>query len=284
MSCCVRQVCVADGPEWEEPDDRQEIKLEKDLTSRLTVQRGKTFHLGVSETRSQFFMIKKTNNEANLLIQKGARNECQILKTIGHRHIVEYVFSCETSDSITLVTKYYPGGDLHTLLIEENSQRADIFDLFLQLVEVMRFLHDKNIAHRDLKLENVLLNKEHTDIFLCDFEFSVCNQERVYTSSGTPLYTSPEVMLAISTQSLQKIGVRPKPLDMWALGVVLWGFLKRKAPFDADDMDGLVSAVLNETPPFSSISDLRYRKLARGLLEKDPAIRLTISQVRALLF
>lgn len=104
--------------------------------------------------------------------------------------------------------------------LEEEEART----LFRQIVEAIDYLHKKNIAHRDIKLENILLDESHK-IKIIDFGFSVVTQKdkllNIYC--GTPSYMSPELAMKKDYQGWHA--------DVWALGVLLYVFLCGKFPF-----------------------------------------------------
>jgi serine/threonine protein kinase len=99
---------------------------------------------------------------------------------------------------------------------------------FRQLVQAIAYCHRQNICHRDIKLENILINEEGR-IKLIDFGFSqMCNNKtRLSIHCGTPPYMSPEIT-SKSTYNGQKS-------DVWALGVSLYLMLHGKFPFKAGD-------------------------------------------------
>lgn len=86
----------------------------------------------------------------------------------------------------------------------------------------MEYLHSKNVAHRDLKLENILVENDGK-VKLIDFGFSVCSDKKLRIFCGTPSYMAPEIIL-------RKDYFGP-PTDIWSLGVLLYAMLCGKFPF-----------------------------------------------------
>ena len=89
----------------------------------------------------------------------------------------------------------------------------------------MKHLHDLNIAHRDLKLENILLSDNTENIKLIDFGLSKCLPENTHTMTtrlGTPYYVSPEVLN----------GSYDKRCDLWSIGVITYFLLTGQPPFE----------------------------------------------------
>ena len=86
-------------------------------------------------------------------------------------------------------------------------------------------MHENNIIHRDLKLENILIDTSNLNIKLIDFGFAIkiSNQKKLTIFCGTPSYMCPEIV--------KKIEYFGKPADIWALGILLYVMLYGKFPF-----------------------------------------------------
>ena len=96
--------------------------------------------------------------------------------------------------------------------------------MFRQIAEAMEYLHSLNICHRDIKLDNILIENRTNNIKIIDFGFSViCGNQKLKIFCGTPSYMSPEIV--------QKRDYEGKPVDMWALGVLLFAMLTGTFPF-----------------------------------------------------
>ncbi|KFV03519.1 Testis-specific serine/threonine-protein kinase 6, partial [Tauraco erythrolophus] len=100
-------------------------------------------------------------------------------------------------------------------------------DIFAQVVGAVRYLHDRNLVHRDLKCENILLIADGRRAKLSDFGFS--KEANGYpdlstTFCGSAAYTSPEVLMNIPYDA--------KKNDIWSLGVVLYVMVTGRIPFD----------------------------------------------------
>lgn len=122
---------------------------------------------------------------------------------------------------------------LHAHLKTKNGRKLDEEEaksLFRQIVEGIDYLHKKNVAHRDIKLENILLDEGNT-IKIIDFGFSVVMEKDKLLNvfCGTPSYMSPELAT--------KKDYHGWHADIWALGVLLYVFLCGKFPFKGNVMD-----------------------------------------------
>lgn len=101
----------------------------------------------------------------------------------------------------------------------------DVRYIFKQIVEGINYLHLNNFVHRDIKLENILINKKNKDVKIIDFGFSVCVQadKKLCMFCGTPSYMAPEIV--------SKQEYNGKYVDVWALGILLYTMLCGKFPF-----------------------------------------------------
>jgi MAP/microtubule affinity-regulating kinase len=97
--------------------------------------------------------------------------------------------------------------------------------IFKQVAEGVAYLHQQNIVHRDIKLDNILVEESTRMVKLIDFGFSVvvAGGQRLKVFCGTPSYMSPEIV--------RKNEYDGKPVDVWALGVLLFVLLTGTFPF-----------------------------------------------------
>lgn len=98
----------------------------------------------------------------------------------------------------------------------------DAFKMFYPLLQAVRYLHSKHISHRDLKLTNVLVDREQR-VKLIDFGFADNSCRPLHAYCGTPSYMAPEIVLKKEYSGLS--------VDVWALGVVLYKLLTGEYAF-----------------------------------------------------
>ena len=109
--------------------------------------------------------------------------------------------------------------------------------IWIQILYGVTYLHKRHIVHRDIKLENLLLDDTKTRIKLVDFGFSNClynPNEKIKVFCGTPAYMSPEIVSKdkeTNSYNQQEKGHSGPPADVWALGVVLYLLISGKFPF-----------------------------------------------------
>ncbi|GMT28641.1 hypothetical protein PFISCL1PPCAC_19938 [Pristionchus fissidentatus] len=184
------------------------------------------------------------------------RSEVGILQAISHPGIVRLECMFETSDKIFVVMEKLSGDMLELILSQEVGKLDERSCKFLlwQILSALKYLHNKGIAHCDLKPENVLLSQQNTQFpqtKLCDFGYArfIGEQQFRKTIVGTPAYLPPEV--------LQKKGYN-KSLDMWSVGVIIYVTLSGTFPFN--DEEEVANQIENASFMFprdiwSSISD-----------------------------
>lgn len=146
---------------------------------------------------------------------------------MNHPHIVKIYEAFETEDNVYLVMEYVEGGSLHTYLREKPNRRleeADAQRIFKQIMTALQYCHRKSIAHRDIKLENILLDQDR-NVKLIDFGFSTCipNDKKIKMFCGTPSYMGPEIVM--------KEEYAGPPADIWASAVLLYALMNGCFPF-----------------------------------------------------
>uniref|UniRef100_A0A8C7K4I0 non-specific serine/threonine protein kinase n=1 Tax=Oncorhynchus kisutch TaxID=8019 RepID=A0A8C7K4I0_ONCKI len=199
--------------------------------------------------------------------------EVQIMKMLRHPHIIRLYQVMENEKMIYLVTEYASGGEIfdhlvaHGRMAEKDARRK-----FKQIVAAVHFCHCRNIVHRDLKAENLLLD-HNLNIKIADFGFSnlFSRGQLLKTWCGSPPYAAPELF-----EGKEYDG--PK-VDIWSLGVVLYVLVCGALPFDGSTLQNLRARVLSGKfrIPFFMSTDCEY--LIRHMLVLEPSRRLSMEQI-----
>lgn len=150
--------------------------------------------------------------------------EISILKRISHSNIISFGKMIENSENVYLFTEFVPGTSLFTYLTKHTGKKISesiCKSLFRQVVLAIDYCHNLKIAHRDVKLENILIY--NNQIKLIDFGFATVNQAKCRTFCGTPSYMAPELV--------NRDEYSPFAVDIWALGVLLYAMLCGRFPF-----------------------------------------------------
>lgn len=132
-----------------------------------------------------------------------------------------------------------------------------------QITLMFEYLHNKNIIYRDLKPENLLIDKLGY-LMLTDFGFAKEVTSRTYTLCGTPEYLAPEILLQKG---------HGKAVDWWCLGIIIYEMLVGIDPFNDDDPMRIYQNILETKIRFPSCFNKNAKSLVRHLLVKDLAKR-----------
>ncbi|CAH2221028.1 NUAK family SNF1-like kinase 2 [Pelobates cultripes] len=165
------------------------------------------------------------------------RRETENMSSLCHPHIISIYEVFENNSKIVIVMEYASQGDLYDYISERqklSEQEARRF--FRQIVSAVQYCHAHGIVHRDLKLENILLD-ENKNVKIADFGLSNIYHSDSYlqTYCGSPLYASPEIV-----NGRPYIGPE---VDSWSLGVLLYILVHGSMPFDGQDYKKLVTQI-----------------------------------------
>lgn len=170
--------------------------------------------------------------------------------------------------------EYISGGDLLTYVKKRNklSENVSRF-IFRQIITSLEYTHMQNIIHRDIKLDNILIDI-NSCIKICDFGVGKqvkSRKEIMYDQCGTPAYIAPEI--------LKGTGYEGPPVDVWSSGVVLYAMLSGMVPFKATDMNELHNIITKGEYQELEFTSKEVNNLLRGILEVDPKKRLTSEEI-----
>lgn len=159
-----------------------------------------------------------------------------MLAKVHHPFIVQLHWSFQNDQKLFFVLDYCPGGELFGLLSKRNRLTEDQARFYAaQLVLALEYLHSKDILYRDLKPENVMLDKRGyvklTDFGLSRFKLT----EKDVSVCGTPEYLAPEI--------IQKSG-HGKEVDWWCLGCLIYEMVTGIPPFSAQSRTELFSKIV----------------------------------------
>uniref|UniRef100_A0A0A1X8U8 non-specific serine/threonine protein kinase n=1 Tax=Zeugodacus cucurbitae TaxID=28588 RepID=A0A0A1X8U8_ZEUCU len=199
--------------------------------------------------------------------------EISILKSLRHPHITRLYEVMQSETMIYLVTEYASNGEIFDHLADNGPMKElEAARVFTQLVSAVQYCHSMGVVHRDLKAENVLLDKD-MNIKLADFGFSNRYEEGspLTTWCGSPPYAAPEVF-----QGLEYDG--PKA-DIWSLGVVLYALVCGALPFNGDTLLELKGRVVTGKFRIPYFMSRDCEHLLRNMLIVEPDRRYTLKQI-----
>ncbi|XP_076236835.1 testis-specific serine/threonine-protein kinase 6 [Calliopsis andreniformis] len=214
-------------------------------------------------------------------VRKFLPRELDILIKLNHPHVVHVHSIFQRRNKYFIFMRYAENGDLLDFVLKNGAViegQARVWTR--QLALGLQYLHEMEIAHRDMKCENVLLTSNY-NVKLADFGFAryvIDNRGRRVLSDtycGSLSYAAPEI--------LRGSPYNPKIADIWSLGVILYILLNKAMPFDDNDIKSLYEQQTNRKWKFrskvvKSLSD-KVKKLVARLLEPDPSKRCKLEQI-----
>lgn len=204
---------------------------------------------------------------------KRTRQEIEVLENLKHRGIIRLKGWFEDEDNIYLVLQYISGRDLSKYFKTELPSKQTTASIIYQIVRALKYCHHKNIIHRDIKLENVLIDHRMkiriTDFGLCGIKSH--SNHNFKDEVGTPRYTAPELLKGEGYN---------ESVDVWGIGVILFMLLTGKYPFDGSKRKSIFKRILNKQIDYSqyNLSNDEIHLLKR-LLCKNPRYRIKLQDI-----
>jgi len=219
------------------------------------IKDGKYFALKILK-KSEVIYLKQVEH---------VKTEKKILEEIQHPYIVNLVGAFQDDKNLYLVLEYVIGGEFFSHLRKAGRFPNDTSVFYSgQVALVFEHLHGMNILYRDLKPENLLLDKDgHCKV--TDFGFAKKVDYRTWTLCGTPEYLAPEIILSKG---------HGKAVDWWALGILMYEMLAGYPPFYDEDPLGIYQKILEGKIKFPWHFDRHSKDLIKKLLTADLTKRL----------
>lgn len=209
--------------------------------------------------------------------RKMYKNEIAIMKAIDHPLIVKFFENFCDDEFYYIVMEYVPGGSLMDLVNNDESSKLDEFaarKYFTQLFVVLEYLHNTvKVVHRDLKIENVLLDCNN-NIRLIDFGLSVfltSPDQEFSERCGSPEYIAPEMVRETSYTS---------SVDVWSVGIILFALVTGSLPFTDETTDKIMDNVVYKELEYPRNLSPPLVQLLQKMLNKSPVGRIDIETVK----
>ena len=218
--------------------------------------------------------IKSFNKTKNNFPIHKIKYEIKIMKKLrNNKKIVKLLEAFENEKYFFIIMENVIGGNLLNAINKMNKLSESLSrNIFIQLIETIKFLHSKGIVHRDIKPDNILLNLNNS-IKLCDFGVSkeIKKGQLITDSCGTPAFIAPEVLLDDPYD--------PYMTDIWSSGVVLYVMVSGFFPFTGINESQLHKHIISgKFPKLLNISN-NLNDLINKILEINPKKRITIEEI-----
>ena len=240
-------------------------------------------YLAVNIITKQNVAMKKIDKvKENAIDDMEIKNEIEILKKLDHPNIVKIIEFFSTPKAYYIITDFCGCGELYNQIKHQYTE-GQLAVLFYQVLSGLYYLHTKNIVHRDLKLENILISEIEKDnntnekyfwVKIIDFGtakiFEKNKNEKAVV--GSSYYIAPEVLHKNSNEKC----------DTWSVGVILYMLIVGRAPFDGKSDDEIIENIekgeFNSKHPKMLNSSDEVQDLVKKLLEVNVKKRLSPSE------
>ncbi|CAO3614260.1 unnamed protein product [Cunninghamella echinulata] len=238
--------------------------------------RGRGIGLGVGREVAAQQTLPGSSNPLDLV-----RGEVAILKKLNHPHIVKLfeVLDDPNDDSIYMVFEMAHRGVIMDVSMDEKStpySNDKARHYFREMILGIEYLHNNDIAHRDIKPDNLLLSNDDV-LKIVDFgvsEIFVKGNDKLKKSAGSPAFMAPELCRA------QHGEISGKAADIWSMGVTLYCLVYGHLPYTSTNIIELMDKIKDEPVTYEHLENQDLLHLLERLLNKDPETRITMSELR----
>ena len=275
-------------------------------------ENGTSVYLAIDTKKNILTAIKSIpKKKMNEDTQKNFRRELQNLHNLKHPNIIQILDYLNNKTTNYIVLEYCNGGNLRDYIRRYmNINRKPLNEFFiqkllLQIAPALEYMHSKNVIHRDIRLENILLNfnnypnipidgrapqplKFKEKSLNKDFSVKITGlnfskdliQDNMGSSIlGTPLYMSPDIIERVDDKSNKKYNTSA---DLWSLGVITYELLTGSMPFNGSDTKDLFTQIEKGvyTLPKKLKASIEIISFINGLLQYYPEKRLNWEQIK----
>ena len=247
----------------------------------ITKDNNQQVFLSEKKDTHEKIIIKEINlsvldqNQKNLTSQEGL-----LLSQLNHPNIINCDEFHLENDKAYIIMEYGEGGDLSKKIQEQKSKNLpfeenQILDWFIEICEAVRYIHEKNIIHRDLQPNNILLTKNN-QIKLTDFGIAkiLDGEQQVKTKIGNDSYFSPEIIKGENYDF---------KTDIWNLGIILYELTQLKHPFEDVNISPQEKLKNIEEGKYFEFTNKKYNskilELIQNLLSVNPNKRPDINKI-----
>lgn len=217
------------------------------------------------------YAVKKSINSIGFGL-----HEAQILDSLDHKNIVMLMWSAMHDEYTYNVYPLYTTDMFNYVRDNTSHTEAHYCRLLLGIASALKYMHARNVMHRDVKLENIMYDESTDECILIDFDFAVCTTVPLYLECGTRLYRAPEIWRPEYNRNGYMHSV-----DVYSFGVCLY------------------TAVCGHSPAFATTGGIRtiywyecciprttstFRELVTSMCASDPTARPDWDHVMSVMF
>lgn len=204
------------------------------------------------------------------------KREISAMGLVKHPNIVRLYEVLATKAKVYFVMEYAKGGELFNKLSKGKLKQDLARSYFQQLIRAVEFCHNRGVYHRDLKLENLLLD-ENDVLKVADFGLSALSECKrqdglLHTTCGTPAYVAPEV--------IGRNGYDGAKSDIWSCGVILFVLLSGHLPFQDSNLMEMYRKISKGQYKCPYWFSSEVRKLLSRMLDPNPSTRISIGKIK----
>ena len=202
------------------------------------------------------------------------KKEMSILKLVKHKYIIQLYEILQTPNHIFIIMEYCEGKDIMDYILSKNFLPESLaLKYFQQLINALFYLHSQNIAHRDIKIDNILLDR-NKNLKLIDFGLSTkySDDKLLDQPCGTIVYSAPEVLDGQPYHGMLA--------DVWSSGIVLYGMLSGYLPFSESDDNINKKLIIQGKIEMPDYISPWVKDLLKHMLDINPMTRYTLQDIK----
>ncbi|TFL05082.1 kinase-like domain-containing protein [Pterulicium gracile] len=209
---------------------------------------------------------------------KHFEREIVLMKLLYHPNVLRLYDVWQTSSTYYLILELVTGGDLTTVMARYDDGKVPVqktVQIFQQILSGLDYCHRFNVVHRDLKCENILVDKNDnvkiSDFGLAAWQPSKQAEDFLETSCGSPQYAAPEIISGKAYDG--------PPTDIWSCGIILIFALSGTLPFDAEDIGDVLASIVKGDYDMPQDIHPDAQDAIRQMLTHDPRRRIKIEEL-----
>jgi len=202
-------------------------------------------------------------------LQAQVKKEIDILSVLDHKYVIKMKHSFEDETNIYIVFDYYPGGDLYKKTKRKPLEETECKKYIRQLCEAVKYLHSLNIIHRDIKIDNILLDQDD-NIKLCDFGWATVSNGKESLFCGTIDYVAPELVLEKEYDN---------KVDIWCIGMTTYELLTGTLPFKDNSYKKTYDNIVFKDITYPDTLSEECKDFMMKALKKNPDERINLDEM-----